>query len=633
MHKNRLLSIGFVALLMLNVIMLAAPLAPVTAKPSGTYGSIWVEPDYVNGSLVGYGNTFVVEVKINISDTSSTPPGIVAFAYYFTWNDTLLELISRNTYVPAWEYGSSVVADALLDIDPQAAVDDTHSYSVTALSTPTPFTGVMTLADYTLKVVYQPTYPEPDMSDALDVEDKGFIFGDEEEYPMDEYDGTYEIFSGAPPTPMLEVKDPRDLDHEIERCNFPLGEKFNVTICITDLHWGKYFRAWEAKVEFDTTLLNITGFYNGTFMELFGMVFYVNVTYEELGYVIVGATYLADPSPEPGTTPPCAPSYGPAQGVLLYIEFLVTNTSIAPVMYQCEIGLFNTTLVDKDDNPIDHGISSNLMYYACYETLGWYLDCTTDDYRKKCDPKYIGVGPNATADAYEPQDLVILYAYLEYNQEPEAYKMVTFEIHGPANPVYNITIIRPAWTNESGIATINFTIPGSGIPDWYTMVAGKWWCYQAAQVKIYTKVTDWLFFEVGWIVELLDVTVEPQQVKKGEVIDITISFKNIMCIPKNVVFTVTVLDELLDPIQKDIYGWEVAEATMGEVEEFEPGLFAANPIPFEGSIVLNSTIEDWAHVGLATVYVNAFTDIPSNCGCPYCPEITTTFWIVATADP
>jgi hypothetical protein len=368
-------------------------------------------------------------------------------------------------------------------------------------------------------------------------------------------------------------------------------------------------------------------------MELFGMVFYVNVTYEELGYVIAGATYLADPSPEPGTTPPCAPSYGPAQGELLIIEFLVTNVSVAPTLYGCEIGLYDTVLVNSTDLPIEHLIYSNLTYNACYETAGWWLDCTTDSFRKKCETPYIGEGANKTADAYEPQDLVILYAYLEYNQEPEAYKMVTFEVHGPANPVYNITIIRTALTNESGIATINFTIPGSGIPDWYTMVAGKWWCYQAAQVKIYEKPTDWLFFEVGWIVELLNVTIttpHPEGAEKTEIIDITICFKNIMMIDKNVTFTVTVLDELLDPIQIDIYGWTVSAATYGPVEEFEPGLFASNPDPYESCIVLNSTIPEWAHVGLATVYVNAFTDLPRNCGCPYCPEISTTFWVIAT---
>jgi len=190
MHKNKLLSVGFVALLMLNVIMLAAPLAPVTATPSGTYGSIWVEPDYVNGSLVGYGNTFVVEVKINISDTSSTPPGIFAFAYYFTWNDTLLELISKITYVPGngvWESGSSVVADSLRDEDGNT-IDDTHSYAVTALGVPTAFTGVMTLAEYTLNVTYGDF-----ASCDLTITDKGFIFGDEEEYPLDTSDGVYVI--------------------------------------------------------------------------------------------------------------------------------------------------------------------------------------------------------------------------------------------------------------------------------------------------------------------------------------------------------------------------------------------------------------------------------------------------------
>jgi len=210
MYRNKLLSIGFVVLLLLNVIMLAAPLAPVTATPSGTYGSIWVEPDYVNGSLVGYGNTFVVEVKINISETSPDypdNPGIFAFGYYFTWNDTLLGLISKATYVPGngvWESGSSVVADSLRDEDGNT-IDDTHSYAVTAFGVPTAFTGVMTLAEYTLNVAYEPTLS--DASCLLDISEKGFIFSDEEEYPMDVYDGVYEFpVAGPPPTLPLTVE-------------------------------------------------------------------------------------------------------------------------------------------------------------------------------------------------------------------------------------------------------------------------------------------------------------------------------------------------------------------------------------------------------------------------------------------
>jgi len=31
-------------------------------------------------------------------------------------------------------------------------------------------------------------------------------------------------------------------------------------------------------------------------------------------------------------------------------------------------------------------------------------------------------------------------------------------------------------------------------------------------------------------------------------------------------------------------------------------------------------IPKWAYVGVATAYLNAYTEIPMECGLPYCPE-------------
>jgi hypothetical protein len=638
MRTKKPLSIVLVALLMISMAMLTAPtIAQYPAPPNG--GSIYLDPDYVNGSDVGVGNTFVVELWANMTPDAGIPPyGCYAYAYWLDWDDTLLEIQSYNVYPPTdvWTSGIFTAEDLLVDTDINTK-DDRHSYSVTALGTPPGWNDTRKIGDYTFKVIYEPIFPESDVVSSLDLTDKGFADANEDPISMNVYDGVYEVFAGLPPTPKLEVKDPRDHDNEIERCEFPLDSKLNVTVCIKDLHWANYLRAWEAKLSFPTSLLNMSAAYNGTFLESFGPlgVFYVNTTFEDDGYVLIAGTMLGDPAMEPGTSPPMPfnATYNTDQGVLMTVEFLVTNVSVAPTMYEGEIGLYDTKLVNSTDLPIDHLVSANLTYYACFTTLGWYLDCTTDSFRKKCDTPYVGVGPNMTADAYEPQDLVILYATLTYNEEPEAYKMVTFEIHGPANSVENITIFRTAWTNASGIATINFTIPGSGLPNWEEMVFGKWWCYQAAQVKIYTKVTDWIFWEVGWIVEVTSVEVgvpHPEGVERGEEMNITICFKNIMMIEKPGIITITVLDELLDPIQTEVGAFVIEPAAYGPVEEFEPGLFASNPIPSEDCVVIYSTIPIYAHVGLATVYVNCFTDLPSNCGCPYCPEVTVTFWVIAT---
>jgi hypothetical protein len=62
-------------------------------------------------------------------------------------------------------------------------------------------------------------------------------------------------------------------------------------------------------------------------------------------------------------------------------------------------------------------------------------------------------------DSYSPSEQVILCAEISYNDEPVSDVEVEFEIIGPTNQYYNVTIIRQSQTNASGIATISFKIP------------------------------------------------------------------------------------------------------------------------------------------------------------------------------
>jgi hypothetical protein len=374
---------------------------------------------------------------------------------------------------------------------------------------------------------------------------------------------------------------------------------------------------WEAKLSYNTTHLDALACIEGAWFAGFAG---PNGTYpvcninDTAGIVHVADLYLG---------PHTAPS---GSGVLMTIVFnaswmYLVPPGIPPVI--SALDLFDVLLVDCNSQPIPQKYPANDgEYEAPYKTLGWSLDCWTDPFRKKCFTPFTGEGPNATADAYEPHDIVILYAKLTYNEWPQQNWIVTFEIYGPPNPYMNFTIFRTAITNEDGIATINFTIPWP-YPDPEAIMFGKWICYQYAQVKdpwagenasYSARPFDILQWDVGWIVELLDVTVEPDPISPCEFANITIYFKNIMQIPKYVVFTITIYDTLLDPI-----GWLIV------VYQVAPGEYCN---PFFDSLTVSIHIPKWAHVGPdATVFVNAFTALPSEGGCVYCPEISATFTI------
>ena len=451
MHKNRLLSIGFVALLMLNVIMLALPLAPVTATPSGTYGSIWVEPDYVNGSLVGYGNTFVVDVKINISETSPDypdNPGIFAFAYYFTWNDTLLELISKATYVPSngvWESGSSVVANTLLDTDTNT-VDDTHSYSATAFGVPTAFTGVMTLAEYTLNVTYQPM--GSDASCLLDISDKGFIFSDEEEYPLDVYDGLYEIKAQLQVMSELYV-DPQSIFNALlEPC-----ENFTVKIEIVD---ATDLSKFDFKLSFENTILEATEAEEGPFLGSFGTTLVNNLEINNAeGYVWMSVSLVTG-----------GPAIG--EGTIANVTFHVIDVG------ESVLGLFDTHLSNPTNASIPHETFDG--YFNNVLMAGIFVDPPSI-----IDPMLLP--PSTFTINISIGNITNMYDYvfkLGYNTEilnclsveiipfnDETHFTSIVSVDDPAGVIYvNVTYFNPATPITTipslAFATIRFQVTGLG---------------------------------------------------------------------------------------------------------------------------------------------------------------------------
>jgi len=218
---------------------------------------------------------------------------------------------------------------------------------------------------------------------------------------------------------------------------------------------------------------------------------------------------------------------------------------------------------------------------------------------------YSGRGPNQPSDAFAPQEIVFLYAEVTFNYDPVTNKPVGFTVKDPKG---GSVLDRTAYTNDTGIAEINFTLTSDpSLFGNYTVIA---------TVSVSEKnATDTLTFEVGWIIEIISVKTVDQYgnpasfFAKGKNIYFDIDVKNIAFTPKSTMLTITTLDE-----QSVTIG---ASATQIEV----------SPGTHEFDLVFSVAIPEWSFVGSAQAVSCAFTDWPWLGGVPNCPEAWASFVI------
>jgi hypothetical protein len=231
-----------------------------------------------------------------------------------------------------------------------------------------------------------------------------------------------------------------------------------------------------------------------------------------------------------------------------------------------------------------------------------------DVYTQKPDP-YSGKGPHMPSDAFGPQEEVILYAYVTYDFEPVAYKMVAFEVLDPLGGVF----YRTNSTDENGIATVRFRIPWPGTED-PEQLFGIWHIRSWVEV-LGLVVEDTLTFKFGWIVEIKEFKMVDHagqskiSFMRGEHIFFNFTVLNIAFTSKVATFTIVVYDAKGVPVGLTILrSWTVPS---GILEIF----------------IVDLQIPDWAFFGPSVVFANAYTNLPEYGGVPYCPEISVPFAI------
>lgn len=221
-----------------------------------------------------------------------------------------------------------------------------------------------------------------------------------------------------------------------------------------------------------------------------------------------------------------------------------------------------------------------------------------------------GKGLNNSSDSFTLLENVSLYSFVEYNNAPLPHAFVTYIIEGPANPVYNFTLVGTRRTNEQGITIFSFTIPSNE-----ETTFGEW--NIIARVSFAEKTAeDTLIFKVGWIVDIVSIITVDETLKPKTIfsvkspLGVNITLRNIALTSKPASIFIIAKDEtntIIDSAELDGLNIEA---------ETEIKVHTQLYIPRE------------AAVGNATIFVSAFTAPPKLGGIPYCPEKSATFFII-----
>jgi hypothetical protein len=225
-----------------------------------------------------------------------------------------------------------------------------------------------------------------------------------------------------------------------------------------------------------------------------------------------------------------------------------------------------------------------------------------------------GEGANQSNGMFQPQDLVLLYALVTYNDNPVASKLVGFQASGPLNNLQNLTAGGSSLTNESGIAEFSFRIPWpSENPE--TKVFGIWNVIATVDVAD-QQIVDTLTFQVGWIIRITNITTlnaqfEPETnflIQNTIIFNLTV--ENTAGTPEPATITIDAQDSQSYPILHI----QLDNLTL------QPGTNNVNA---------STTIPDDAKTGQATASAAPYTRPIEQGGVLYSPAISTTFQIVA----
>jgi hypothetical protein len=609
-------SIAMVAVLLLGMFYVLTPRA--YAIVNMTLVNANVAPDIGTGffNLTGkaVGDTFKVNLTVvNVVDLASWQGRV-------SWDPAKLSFVS-------FVFPSDDVFAALSPI--RAPTDSSVAGTVLAGAAAGPgagtFTGTGTLGVLTLSVLFDPPTTGVISYTALG-SDTFLLDGVGNDIAFTPVSADYAALLPPPPASPSFYLLPATISPP------GMDSVFGVDVMVSGVSSLSKIIAFQFSIMWNTTLIEPTTpfFANGTFLETFqyqadGVLYAEDIDAHfrpppatalpaGINYSTVGALLMPDAIANNTYHAP----FPSGAGKLCTLYFKVILTTVAPEQIISSIDFINfkegEDFLVLDSVGSDLGITSatGAVYKAPQTVLGLSIDVYT-----QYPFGYGGQGGNMTSDSFGPQEQVDLYALVTYNAYPVQQKLVGFQIyHQGLTQGYNFA--REATTDADGISHIAFRLPWP-CNDPVNEIFG-WWYVNATVEVAQQTVVDNLKFWVWWPVEV--VSIEPKftsvnQTKQGCTMDFEMVYRRFDALPKDVLLTATVYDEL---------GFFIGSAFKYDTVANDPVAYDAfgNPIPAVYTWDFTISIPSNAVVGKCIIYGNAFTTWPWLGGYPYCPEVHNT---------
>lgn len=224
------------------------------------------------------------------------------------------------------------------------------------------------------------------------------------------------------------------------------------------------------------------------------------------------------------------------------------------------------------------------------------------------DPPSGGQGTHEPADLVLPQTEISLAALVTYDERPAQYKNVTFEIRYENGRLWKE--IEDV-SDEYGYAYATFRMPWPriGVED----VIGIW--NITVSVTLADVVTtDWVVFDYGYLVRIVNVTTDEAEYAHCEDVEVTVKYETSAVREEDVVLAVTMTDELGVPIAVSL-----VELTVGGAEFFQYKSYTTR---------IELHVDKFACAGLAAAHLTFLSALPQEGGVAVARESTATFYIL-----
>lgn len=275
-------------------------------------------------------------------------------------------------------------------------------------------------------------------------------------------------------------------------------------------------------------------------------------------------------------------------------------------------------IVNKFNTEVAHQYPpTNAYYEITAKVLGRSIDVWVG---AECSPypsPFGGQGINETADMFEPQKKVCMWAEVLYNLWPVQSKVVTFEVRTPTGETL---VVLTAMTNESGIAFASFRIPWScNMSENEEWLCGVFTVVASVDIAC-TVVKDWLWFHYDWRIRWKweETWTDKGSYKHCETIHIHVEWKSKSQQVRPVCITCVLKDELQVPHGFDIWCTTVSGAEWCTYKQYYADFYIH--------------VDKNVFAGTATIIINGLDCLPWDCGWAVVPQFEPALTVTILAE-